>query len=287
LGASGIDFDTLNNVFDCVRCGTFEMTFEAQADFPSFQDPQWLRCAARQESELGRRLRISNANQAALVRQHQSTTVEENAERLTHYVARKAPRPGLLVNIEPEYDYPIIDVQDQAELLWYLKHLDDEDVIEGGAGKWKLSFEGWKRLRSSGGTFVPGTCFVAMAFAPDYDFIFQDGIRPALIEARFEPVCMKYLLTNEDINFRILAEIRKSEIVVADLTGQRGGVYFEAGFALGLGREVFWTCRKSELDQVHFDTNHFQYTDWESAVDLRERLRDKIIALKGYGTAKH
>jgi hypothetical protein len=43
-----------------------------------------------------------------------------------------------------------------------------------------------------------------MAFAPEYDFIYQEGIRPAIKDAQFEPICMKYVLTNEDINFRIL-----------------------------------------------------------------------------------
>jgi nucleoside 2-deoxyribosyltransferase len=85
------------------------------------------------------------------------------------------------------------------------------------------------------------------------------------------------LLTNEDINFRILAELRTSEIVVADPTGQRGGVYFEAGFALALGSQVFWTCKKSELSQVLFDTNHFQYIDWENADDLRDRLGTRLL----------
>ena len=32
-----------------------------------------------------------------------------------------------------------------------------------------------------------------------------------------------------------MAEIRRSRFVVADYTGQVNGVYFEAGFALGLG----------------------------------------------------
>jgi len=32
--------------------------------------------------------------------------------------------------------------------------------------------------------------------------------------------------------------------MICDLTGYRGGVYFEAGFAYGLGLEVIYTCRK-------------------------------------------
>ena len=40
-------------------------------------------------------------------------------------------------------------------------------------------------------------------------------------------------------------EIRKAEIVIADFTGQKAGVYFEAGFAMALKKEVYWTCAKT------------------------------------------
>ncbi len=35
--------------------------------------------------------------------------------------------------------------------------------------------------------------------------------------------------------------------MIADFTGHRGGVYFEAGFAHGLGIPVIWTCREDQL----------------------------------------
>ena len=38
--------------------------------------------------------------------------------------------------------------------------------------------------------------------------------------------------------------------------GARGGVYFEAGFALGLGKTVFLTCREDRTKAVHFDIDH-------------------------------
>lgn len=37
------------------------------------------------------------------------------------------------------------------------------------------------------------------------------------------------------IDDEIIGEIRRSAFIVADFTGHRGGVYFEAGFAMGLG----------------------------------------------------
>ena len=90
---------------------------------------------------------------------------------------------------------------------------------------------------------------------------------------------------NEDICDRMLAEIRKAQIVIADFTEHKHGVYFEAGFARALGREVFWTCRQDHLDKTHFDTNHYQHVVWSTPADLRARLSEKILAVVGRGPA--
>ena len=61
------------------------------------------------------------------------------------------------------------------------------------------------------------------------------------------------------------------------------GVYFEAGFAMGLGIPVIWLCRKDDLENAHFDTRQYNHIPWESAEDLRSQLRDRIIATVGEG----
>ena len=83
---------------------------------------------------------------------------------------------------------------------------------------------------------------------------------------------------NDKICDAIVAEIRKSRFVVADFTGHRGGVYFEAGFALGLGIPVIWTCKKEELPKTHFDTRQYNHIDWENEGDLFIRLKNRIEA---------
>lgn len=82
-----------------------------------------------------------------------------------------------------------------------------------------------------------------MSFESALDEAYQLGIKPAIQECGFTPVCMREITTNQGITDRILSEIRLAQFIVADFTGQRGGVYFEAGFASGLGREVIWSCR--------------------------------------------
>ncbi len=66
---------------------------------------------------------------------------------------------------------------------------------------------------------------------------------------------------------------------VAHFTGNRGGVYFEAGFALGLGIPVIWTCHKDRISDLHFDTRQYNHIDWKDVIDLRERLYNRIMAI--------
>ena len=89
------------------------------------------------------------------------------------------------------------------------------------------------------------------------------------------------------IDDEIIAEIRRSRFVVADFTCERekvrGGVYYEAGFALGLGLPVIWTCRKDCLDYLHFDTRQYNHIVWETPEELYARLKARIGAFIGDG----
>ena len=117
-----------------------------------------------------------------------------------------------------------------------------------------------------------------MSFDASLDDAYTLGIKPAIEDLTFKCICMKEISTNEGITDRILSEIRLAEFVVADFTGQRGGVYFEAGFARGLGREVIWSCREDERSLVHFDVKHLGLVLWETPTDLRTKLAESIRA---------
>ncbi len=83
---------------------------------------------------------------------------------------------------------------------------------------------------------------------------------------------------NNKIDDEIIAEIKKSKFLVADFTGHRGGVYFEAGFAMGLKKPVIWTYRKDHLDSLHFDTRQYSHIIWETEDELYEKLLNRIQA---------
>ena len=131
-------------------------------------------------------------------------------------------------------------------------------------------------------------CFVAMWFDPCMDEAYEKGVRPAIEAAGYKPLRID---RREDlldkIDDAIIAEIRKSKLVVADFThgsgGVRGGVYYEAGFAKGLGKPVIFLCRKENIDQLHFDTRQFNHIIWGTPDELRERLKNRILASLGEG----
>lgn len=160
-------------------------------------------------------------------------------------------------------------------------------AMNDSAGKqfYRLTYKGWDYvLGTSASSAEHGRVFVAMWFDESMASAYTEGIEPALLDSGFEPVCMNAVFHNDDINFTILAEIRRAQFIVADITGARGGVYFEAGFARALGREVFFCCRNDRFGtDRHFDTEHFQHTLWTTPADLRAKLRDKVLGLKGVG----
>jgi nucleoside 2-deoxyribosyltransferase len=82
---------------------------------------------------------------------------------------------------------------------------------------------------------------------------------------------------NDEISGEILSEISKSRFMIADVTGQRNGVYFEAGFAMGKNQPVIFCCQEDDLAKVHFDTRQYNHIIWKDTDDLYVKLKDRIL----------
>jgi hypothetical protein len=87
------------------------------------------------------------------------------------------------------------------------------------------------------------------------------------------------------IDDEIIMEIRRSRFVVADFTGERCNVYYEAGFARGMDIPVIWTCKKG--DKLHFDIRQYNCLFWQTDAfqEFSEQLHRRIEALLGHGPA--
>ena len=130
--------------------------------------------------------------------------------------------------------------------------------------------------------------FVAMWFASEMQEAFRDAIEPAVVDAGYR--AYKVDLDQEfdqQITDQIFFEIERSRFLIADFThdkdGARGGVYFEAGYAKGLGLPIIWCKRDDGVSKMHFDTDHYPHIIWKDAADLKTKLAAKIRAFVGQG----
>ena len=223
--------------------------------------------------------------------------VSEKQLLLLRALERKTAFAGQAVQVNPEFDYPLAWVASEEELIYVLRALQERGLIRRTDGSadltdsfvlhFEITPEGWAKLEDSARqAIISDQAFVAMSFAPDLTPAWERGIRPALLKAQYRPYRIDAAPHIDRIDAKIVSEIRNSRIVVADVTGQRSGVYFEAGFAIGLGIPVFWCVRRDDLPNVHFDTRQYNHIVWDNEEQLADQLHAFVTAIAGKGGAR-
>jgi hypothetical protein len=142
-----------------------------------------------------------------------------------------------------------------------------------------LTPDGWDHVESLYGPAGSRDCFIAMSFRlPNFAEVLG-AIQEACRRTNWEGRTVAEREYTGAVMDRVISEINRARFVVADFTEQRGGVYYEAGYAEGRGIPVIYTVRADEMDNVHFDTKHLNYINWKSLDDLRDRLVARIGAV--------
>ncbi len=162
-----------------------------------------------------------------------------------------------------------------------------ESPFQGPIDSFQVTVAGYRTIEELDSTIDSSQAFVAMWFDPTMDVVYERGIKPGIEDAGYEALRVDRKEHSNKIDDEIIAEIRRSRFLVADFTqgegGARGGVYFEAGFAEGLGRRVIYTCRKDLVDDLSFDTRQYNHILWETPKELRISLKNRIGAVIGDG----
>lgn len=139
---------------------------------------------------------------------------------------------------------------------------------------WEL-FEELQRGKASG-----RHAFMAMQFGDaEMDRVVDEYFKSAVKATGFDLKRLDDAQPAGLIDDRLRVEIRQCRFLIADLTHENRGAYWEAGYAEGLGKPVIYTCRKDVFDDktkgTHFDTNHHLTVVWEA-----DKLPDAIEKLK-------
>lgn len=126
--------------------------------------------------------------------------------------------------------------------------------------------------------------FVAMWFDKERDFAYE-VYEKVIQDNNYSCSRIDKIEFNDLIIDKISQEINDSVALIADLTGNRGGVYYEAGIAKGLKLcnhpiKLIFTCDKKYFDdrdnKPHFDVRGDNIIVYSSAKDLAERLDKRI-----------
>lgn len=300
--------------------GCYEITQEALAQLECLNDKEkvLLTCWLIEQRRLGVECPKIDNHVLDLIRQARPWSVHERADYLLRYLKRESTFLGrvfsflardtniypkmsgnsralvheLFANSASERIEEIVTLAEFCDELKWLKLKTNSSTgsLSNPMYEIMLSPQGYLRVEEIEGTNPESTeAFIAMSFDPSMNNT-KTAIEEGITEAGYKPVRIDDQEHNDKIDDAIIAAIRRCRFVVADFTqgesGARGGVYYEAGFAHGLNIPVIFTCHKEKLKAVHFDTRQYNHIAWDDALDLRERLSQRISATIGDGPFK-
>jgi hypothetical protein len=105
----------------------------------------------------------------------------------------------------------------------------------------------------------PGTCFVVMPFAKQFDSIFSAMKRALSQEMGMTCTRTDELLGGGNIIEDILREIATSELVIVDVTGRNPNVFYELGIAHMCKAMDKVLLLSQEVDSIPFDLRPFRH----------------------------
>ena len=145
-----------------------------------------------------------------------------------------------------------------------------------------LTLDGWEQYEAEKrGKYERNYGFLAMQFGDErLDTFVREIVKPAIAERLgLELLDMREVAKAGIIDDLMRITIRDAKFVIADLTHNNNGAYWEAGYAEGLGKPVIYICEKEKFDEdaPHFDVNHCTTVMWSA--DAPDEFRSELIAV--------
>jgi hypothetical protein len=242
---------------DCPACGRFVMDDHEVATRP-WAEADGFKIAAfiRRQNLLGRTPAFTRDWQQLKAAPPEGTvpvtfadamadfprTVGERLDRALLNLAQRSNKPGADVDTTP-LDYPLFYAEDFDVMRFFTDQLCQSRLVHktdhtSSSVLLRLTVEGWNRvadLQRAGLREQSDQAFVAMWFRSQTEAAYCQGIGPAIEECGYRPYKANLAEHVNKICDEVIKQIRASRFVVADFTGDRHNVYFEAGYARGWG----------------------------------------------------
>jgi len=270
--------------YDCPRCGAYGLTQEAVAILPALvgDDPRNMATIAfaLRRMEVSQEWPLISAD--VLQRIIATTPLPsalEQADNLVRWLGDNVS-PGELAHLNYVPHGAIVGAHSENGFGFVVRGLIGGGLLEGslvqsGAAV-TLTFSGWQRFQElKVGAPSGRKAFMAMLFGDAVlDRIVREHFVPAVADTGFELRRIDDELRAGLIDDQIRVDIKTAHFLIADLTHENSGAYWEAGYAEGLGKPVIYTCEKSVFQgkSTHFDTNHRLHVLWDEQ-DVKDTLR--------------
>lgn len=175
--------------------------------------------------------------------------------------------PDITGSPSKEFLVQIVEELTEQGILRRGKPLQTQQTGVQGYFNVNLSLRGWERYETEKrGEFAGNYGFIAMQFGDtELDAFVRDVVKPTVKEGiGYDLVDMRDVSQADVIDNIMRVQIRDAAFVIADLTHDNNGAYWEAGYAEGLGKPVIYICEKTKFDneKSHFDTNHCTTVPW-------------------------
>lgn len=228
------------------------------------------------------------------------STPLEQVDMLIEYIASKQKSLSEFVRFDSSKDYPICFAKNESDFCFIVKSAYELKLINGRGVTGgpvmsssnrlhltdellALTLKGWERFHElQKQSPYSKQVFVAFNFDKDRKMkrIYDRAVAPAISEFGLIPYTTLDDEHGNSITDVIIANIRKSRFIIADVTNASQNVYYEAGFAYGLGLEVILTCHDESAEtDMKFDTSHIKHVLWKDEEDLKTKLINRIEAL--------
>jgi hypothetical protein len=283
-------------VVNCSRCGDFQLSRGTVDDVGlPYTDPKMQALASHIIQKMqtpGARAKLTLDFFSSL----KTRTLPSPAERTNNLITWKgeqadgSPGKEIIVDFGDPHLQAIVGVAFPSDIRWIAQSLHVEGLIQGTFGApmyvGNLTARGWERLEQLKLAHIASRfAFFARKFDnPELDSVCEKCLRPAVAETGYElrPATQRAGLVDAIIE----DEIRRCRFLIADLSDENEGAYWEAGFAEGLGKPVIYICRAKDGDnekKIHFDANHRHTVRWDpssldqTALKLKAVIRNTLL----------
>jgi hypothetical protein len=285
-------------VITCFKCGCFKISKMTllKADFTFKLNARailshWIRLNQRDNY-----VEVDNDKITLILNTFTLPLYSEQVNNLHIYLGDNAKKPSESVDGEINSLTSIIGCVDEVDVKYHLEYLKQLGMIYIGNPStsiplFEYNFQfftaslthlGWSKYYDIKRTSKDSRlAFMAMKYGDEtLNGIYENYIIEAVEKTGFEIRKLDDEKRAGSIDDKLRVEIRRSKFLVADLTHDNNGAYWEAGYAEGLGMPVIYICEgdKFKTSKSHFDTNHHLTVLWKNDEEGLKKFADELKA---------